>query len=109
MHRKACMDQLEKHAEMHAPWMLATKNLWSRAVAIPNCHEDTAFKIYDGAPHRHKAIDPLSTLVFATSMTLLMTDIICSKAPRIFLVAYVDDTVLLGPAKDVTKAIPESR
>ena len=38
-------------------------------------------------------------------MSLLMTDIIRSKAPNVAMVAYVDDTVLLGPASDVTQAI----
>ena len=40
-------------------------------------------------------------------MTPLMTDIICSKTPNVSLLAYVDDTVLLGLAEDVTKAIAE--
>ena len=34
-----------------------------------------------------------------------MTEIIRSKAPNVFMVAYVDETVLLVPAKDVTQAI----
>ena len=36
-----------------------------------------------------------------------MLDIIRSKAPNVSLVAYVDDTVLLGSASDVTQAITE--
>ena len=51
--------------------------------------------------------DPLSTLVFATAMSLLTTDIVRSKAPSVSMVAYVDDTVLSGPAGDVTQAITE--
>ena len=51
--------------------------------------------------------DPLSTLVFATSMTLLMTNVIRSKAPNASLVAYVDDTALLGLAQDVTATITD--
>ena len=35
----------------------------------------------------------------ATAMSLLMLDIIWSKAPNVSLVAYVDDTVLLGAFK----------
>ena len=51
--------------------------------------------------------DPLSTLVFATAMSLLIMDIIRSKAPNVSMVAYVDDTVLLGAAPDITQAITE--
>ena len=46
-------------------------------------------------------------MVFATATSLLMLDIIRSKAPNVSLVAYVDDTVLLGEASDVTQAITE--
>ena len=37
-------------------------------------------------------------------MSLLMMDIVRSKAPNVAMVAYVDDTVLLGAAPDVTQA-----
>ena len=47
-HRKACVDQLEKHVSTHAPWLLAAKNLRSRAVATPNPHEDMVFETHDG-------------------------------------------------------------
>ena len=60
-------------------------------------------KTADGVPKG----DPLSTLVFATAMSLLMLDIIRSKAASVSLVAYVDDTVLLGAATDVTQTITE--
>ena len=40
-------------------------------------------------------------------MSPLMMDIIRSKAPNVVMVAYVDDTVLLGAASDVTQAIAE--
>ena len=103
MHRKACIEQLEKHINPQEPWFLATKNLWSRSVAIPQDLEEEIFQMADGVPQG----DPLSTLVFATAMTLLMLDIIRSKAPNVALVAYVDDTVLLGEAPDVTQAITE--
>ena len=36
-----------------------------------------------------------------------MKDIIRSKAPSVSLIAYVDDTFLLGTAEDVTTAIIE--
>ena len=53
---------------MHKHWLLATKKLWwARAVAMPSSHGDMVFETYDGVPQR----DLLSTLVFATSMTLL--------------------------------------
>ena len=70
MHRKACIEQLEKHISSQEPWLLATKTLWSR-----------------------------------TAMSLLMMDIIRSQAPNVSMVAYVDDTVLLGPAQDVAQPI----
>ena len=38
---------------------------------------------------------------------MLTLDIIRSKAPNVSLVAYVDDTVLLGAASDDTQAITE--
>ena len=105
MHCKACVEQLEKQINAQEPWLLATKNLWSRAVAIPTTYEEDVFETYDGGPQGH----PLSTLAFATAMSLLMADIIRSKAPKVSLVAYADDTVLLGPAKDVTQAISETQ
>ena len=101
MHRKACIEQLEKHINAHEPWLLATENLWSRAVAIPTSYEEDVFETCDGVPQE----DPLSTLGFATARSLLMTEVIQSKAPNVSMVAYVDDTVLLGPAKDITQAI----
>ena len=103
MHRKACIEQPEKHINPQEPWFLATKNLWSRIVAIRHALEEDVFQTADGVPQG----DPLSTLVFATAMSLLMLDIIRSKAPNVSLVAYVDDTVLLGAASDVTQAIAE--
>ena len=103
MHRKACIEQLEKHINPQEPWLLATKTLWSRNVAIPHALEEDVFQIADGVPQK----DPLSTLVFATAMSLPLLDIIRSKAPNVSLVAYVDDTVLLGAA-DVTQAITEA-
>ena len=68
MHRKACIEQLEKHINPQKPWFLATKNLWSRDVAIPHALEEDVFQTADGVPQG----DPLSTLVFATAMSLLM-------------------------------------
>ena len=103
MHRKACIRQLEQHIILQEQWFLATKHLWSRAGAIPVLHEDHVFETSDGVPPE----DPLSTLAFATAMSLLMNDIIRSKAPNVSMVAYVNDTVLLGPAKDVTQAMSE--
>ena len=97
-------------------------NNWKKthksARAMASCHEEfmesqcchsawpsmrTYVETSDGVPQR----DPLSTLMFATSMSLLMTDMIRSKAPNVSMVAYVDDTVFLGPAGDVTQAITE--
>ena len=72
-------------------------------VAIPTPFAEDVFETYDGAPPKKT----LSTLVFATAMSLFMMDIIRSKAPNVSMVAYVDDTVLLGPAQDVTQAISE--
>ena len=103
MHRKACVEQLEKRINPQEPWFLATKNLWSCSVAIPHDLEEDIFQTADGVPQG----DPLSTLVFATAMSLLMMDIIRSKAPNVAMVAYVDDTVLLGAAPDVTQAVTE--
>ena len=40
-------------------------------------------------------------------MSLLMADIIRSKAPSVAMVAYVDDMVLLGPTSDVTQTTSE--
>ena len=77
--------------------------LWNRAVAIPRSHDDMVFETDGGVPQE----DPLSTLIFATSTKLLMKNIIRNKAPNASLVAYVDDTVLLGTAEDVTTAITE--
>ena len=74
MHRKACVEQLEEQLEKHInpqePWFLATKNLWSRSVAIPQDLEEEIFQTADGVPQG----DPLSTLVFATAMSLLVQD-----------------------------------
>ena len=72
-------------------------------MAIPHALEEDVFQTADGVPQG----DPLSTLVFATAVSLLMLDIIRSKAPNVSLVAYVDDTVLLRAASDVTQAITE--
>ena len=72
-------------------------------MAIPTSYEEGVFETYDGVPQG----DPLSTFVFATAMSLLLTDIIRSKAANVSMVAYVDDTALLGPAADVTQAISE--
>ena len=83
--------------------MAGHKSLWSRTVAIPTSHEEDAFETSDRVPQG----GPLSTLVFATAMSLLMTDITRSKAPNVSMVAYVDDTVLLGPARDVAQTISE--
>ena len=69
-------------------------------MAIPHALEEDVFQTADGVPQG----DPLSTLVFATAMSLVMLDIIRSKAPNVSLVAHVDDTVLLGAASDVTQA-----
>ena len=74
-------------------------------MAIPHALGEDVFQTADGVPQG----DPLSTLVFATAMSLLMLDIIRSKAPNVSLVAYVDDTVLLGAASDVTQAITETQ
>ena len=60
------------------------------------------FQTADGVPQG----DPLSTLVFATATSFLMMDIIRSLA-NVAMVAYVDDTVLLGAAPDVTQTITE--
>ena len=91
-----------KHISSQEPCLLATK-LWSQTVAIPTSHEEDVFETSDGVPQG----DPLSTLVFATAMSLLTTDIIRSNSPNVSMVAYVDDTVLLGPAQDVAQAISE--
>ena len=88
MHRKACIAQMEKHINSQEPWFLATKNLWSRGVTIPYSHGEGLFETADGLPQG----GPLSTLVFATAMSLLLKDIIRSKAPDVSMVAYVDDT-----------------
>ena len=56
-------------------------------MTIPHALEEDVFQTADGVPQG----DPLSTLVFATAMSLLMLDII--------------RRVLLGAASDVTQAI----
>ena len=103
MHRTACIAQLEKHINPHGPWFLVTKDLWSRNVAIPHAQEDDIFETADGVPQG----DPLSTLVFATAMSLLLKETLRNKVPDVSMVAYVDDTVLLGTAENVTQAITE--
>ena len=103
MHRKACIAQLEKHINSQEPWLPATKNLWSRNVATPHPQEEDLFETADGVPQG----DPLSTLVFAMAMSLLLKDSLQNKAPDVSTVAYVDDTVLLGTAASVTQAITE--
>ena len=35
MHRKACMDQFEKHTETQAPWMVATKKFLELGGSYP--------------------------------------------------------------------------
>ena len=100
MHRKACIEQLENHVNSQEPWFLATKDLWSRGVTISYAQEEDLFETAGEG-------DPLSTLVFATAMSLLMKDIIRSKAPDVVMVAYVDDTGLLGTAANITHAISE--
>ena len=50
IHRKACIAQLEKHRSSQEPWLLATKNLWSRNVAIPHAFEEDVFETSDGVP-----------------------------------------------------------
>ena len=71
MHHKACIEQLEKHISAQEPWFLVTKNLWSRSVTIPFSQEEDFVETSDGVPQG----DPLSTLVLATAVSLLMADI----------------------------------
>ena len=91
------------HINPQEPWFLATTNLWSRNVAITHAQEEDLFETADGAPQS----DPLSTLILVTTMSLLLKNILQSKAPEVTIVAYVDGTVLLGTAEKVTQAITE--
>ena len=93
------------HISPHEPWFLAIRNPWRRFpnVAIPHTQEQDLFETADGVPQG----DPLSTLVFATAMSLLLQATLWSKAPDVSMLAYVDDTVLLGTVENVTQAMTE--
>ena len=58
MHRKACIEQFEKHINSQEPWFLFTKNLWNRSVAIPHSQEKDIFETSDGVPPRGSSLHP---------------------------------------------------
>ena len=64
---------------------------------------DKPSKTWDGLPQG----DPLSTLLFSTVMSEVVSQAVCGITSEVHVVSYVDDTILTGPAEEITKILQQ--
>ena len=95
-----CLEVVSKLGSRPA-WFEAASNLLTRLAHLLS-HEGP-FSTYDGVPQE----DPLSTLLFATTMTTVVRQAIATVDVPVSSVSHIDDTVLLGPPDDVASVLQE--
>ena len=82
----------------HCPaWLDVVNVLLARPTVINNPTADKPSKTWDGLPQG----DPLSTLLFSTVMSDVVSQAVRTITSEVQVVSYVDDTILIGPAEEV--------
>ena len=103
LQRSTCMDTLRKLCPQCPAWLDVVNVLLARPTIINNPTADKPCKTWDGLPQG----DPLSTLLFSTVMSEVVSQAVRTITSEVQVVSYVDDTILTGPAEEVTQVLQQ--
>ena len=103
LHRQTCLEVVSKLLGSRPAWFEAASNLLTRPAHLLSPGDEDPFSTYDGVPQG----DPLSTLLFATTMTTVVRQAVATVDVPVNSVSYIDDTVLLGSPDDVASVLQE--
>ena len=103
LHRQTCLEVVSKLLGSRPAWFEAASNLLTRPAHLLSPGGEDPFSTYDGVPQG----DPLSTLLFATTMTTVVRQAVATVDVPVNSVSYIDDTVLLGSPEDVASVLQE--
>ena len=101
--RSTCMETLRKLCPQCPAWLDVVNVLLARPVVINNPTADKPSKTWDGLPQG----DPLSTLLFSTVMSEIVSQAVRAITSEVHVVSYVDDTILTGPTEEVAQALQQ--
>ena len=93
-----------KNAFVARAWTLCEDSVHiAQPTVINNPTGDKPSKTWDGLPQG----DPLSTLLFSSVMSEVVSQAVRTITSEVHVVSYVDDTILTGPAEDVTQVLQQ--
>ena len=88
----------------HCPaWLDVVNVTLARPTVINNPTADKPSKTWDGLPQG----DPLSTLLFSTVMSEVVSQAVRVITSEVHVVSYVDDAILTGPAVEIAKVLQQ--
>ena len=99
LQRSACMDTLRKFYPHHPAWLDVVGVILARSTVMGNPTADKPSRTWDGFPQE----DPLSTLLFSRSWVSHVRSI----TSEVHVASFADDTILAGPAGEITKALQQ--
>ena len=103
LHRQTCLEVVSRLLGSQAPWFQAVSNLLTRPAYLLPLGGEEAFCTYNGIPQG----DPMSTLLFATSMTIVVRQAIATVHVLVLGISYIDDAVLVGSSEHVASVLQE--
>ena len=103
LHRQTCLEVVSRLLGSQPSWFQAISNMLTRPAYLLPPGEGEPFSTYDGIPQG----DPMSTLLFATSVTTVVRQAITTVDVDVLGVSYIDDTVLVGAPGDVSSVLQE--
>ena len=103
LQRSTCMDTLRKLCPQCPAWLDVVNVLLARPTIINNPTADKPCKTWDGLPQG----DLLSTLLFSAVMSEAVSQAVRTITSEVQAVSYVDDTILTGPAEEVTQVLQQ--
>ena len=103
LQRTTCLNTLRRLCPHCPAWLDVVNVILARPTVIGNPTADTASKTWDGLPQG----DPLSTLLFSTVMSEVVSQAVRDITSEVHVVSYVNDTILTGPADEITKVLQQ--
>ena len=103
LQRTTCLNTLRRLCPHCPAWLDVVNVILARPTVIGNPTADTASRTWDGLPQG----DPLSTLLFSTVMSEVVSQAVRDITSEVHVVSYVDDTILTGPADEITKVLQQ--
>ena len=103
LHRQTCLEVVSKLLGTRPAWFQAVSNLLTRPAHLLSPGDGEPFSTYDGIPQG----DPMSTLLFATTMSTVVRQVIAAVPASVSRLSYIYDTVLVDPPDKVASVLQE--